>query len=152
MARAGAPAGPGRRVWTDGWDGYPAARRRLLEAIAARKLSNPIVIGGDVHYHAVADLKTDFDDPASPVVASEFCGTSITSQPRAQRYLDAMREANPHISLADGRKRGYVRMDVRRERMDVALRVMDDVRERDSACTTLAHFVVEDGKPGARRA
>ena len=39
-----------------------------------------VVLGGDVHSHYVADLKADFDDPASPVVASEFCGSSITSR------------------------------------------------------------------------
>ena len=38
-----------------------------------------VVLGGDVHANYVADLKADFDDPASPVVATEFCGTSITS-------------------------------------------------------------------------
>ena len=72
-------------MWTDGWDGYPEARRRLLEAVAARGPANPVVIGGDVHAHWVADLKPDFDDPRSPVVASEFCGTSITSRARCKR-------------------------------------------------------------------
>lgn len=152
MAQVDRQPGEGRRFWTDGWDGYPAARRRLLAEIAARQPANPIVIGGDMHYHAVADLKTDFEDPASPVLASEFCGTSITSQARPQRELDAARAENPHLKFADGRKRGYVRVALTRARMDVELRAMDDVRERDSGCATLAHFVVEEGKPGAQKA
>ena len=44
-----------------------------------RSVPGVVVLGGDVHSNYVADLKADFDDPASPVVASEFCGTSITS-------------------------------------------------------------------------
>ena len=75
MAQLDVQPGEGQRFWTDGWDGYPAARRRLLESMAARRLANPVVIGGDVHMNFVADLKLDFDDAKSPVVASEFVGT-----------------------------------------------------------------------------
>ena len=52
----------------------PARRRR-----ASARCRGVVVLGGDVHSNYVADLKADFDDPRSPVVASEFCGTSITS-------------------------------------------------------------------------
>ncbi len=151
MARFGVGSGSARRYWTDGWDGYPMARNRLLNSIHSKKLQNPVVIGGDVHHHAVADLKLDFDDPASPVVASEFCGTSITSQSRSQKQLDAARADNPHVKLADGRYRGYVRMDIEPGKLKADLRAMDTVAERDAACSTLAGFVVEDGHPGPRR-
>src|SRR6185295_1190369 len=80
MAQLDRKPGAAREFWTDGWDGYPAARQRLLGAIQSRKLPNPVVLGGDVHMHWAADLRPDFDDPKSPVVASEFCGTSVTSQ------------------------------------------------------------------------
>ncbi|NJL72453.1 MAG: alkaline phosphatase, partial [Candidatus Competibacteraceae bacterium] len=73
---------PGRKFWTDGWDGYPAARKRLLEAASKRAGSSTLVVGGDIHAYAVADLKLDFDDSQAPVVATEVCGTSI--HPRAQ--------------------------------------------------------------------
>ena len=56
-------SGPGQSFWTDGWDGYPAARSRLLRLLAQRRVSNPIVLGGDVHAFYAADLKLDFDDP-----------------------------------------------------------------------------------------
>jgi alkaline phosphatase D len=152
MARFGVGKGSARRYWTDGWDGYPAARRKLLESVAAQRLANPVVIGGDVHHHAVADLKLDFDDPRSPVVASEFCGTSITSQSRAQKELDAAREDNPHVRLADGRYRGYVRVELDARRLRADLRAMDSVQTREAGCSTLASFVVEDGRPGPQRA
>src|SRR5262249_30872408 len=49
MAQCDRKPGPGQRFWTDGWDGYPVARRRLLESIARSKAANPVVVGGDVH-------------------------------------------------------------------------------------------------------
>jgi alkaline phosphatase D len=152
MARFGVGSGSARRYWTDGWDGYPVARKRLLNSIQSQKLQNPVVIGGDVHHHAVADLKLDFDDPASPVLASEFCGTSITSQARAQKQLDAAREDNPHVKLADGRYRGYVGMDIESGKLKADLRAMESVAQRDAACGTLASFVVDSGRPGPQRA
>ncbi len=152
MAQFVRGSGDARRFWTDGWDGYPAARRKLLESVAAQRLANPVIIGGDVHHHAVADLKLDFDDPRSPVVASEFCGTSITSQSRAQKELDATRGENPHVKLADGRYRGYVRVQLDARRLRADLRAMDSVQAREAGCSTLASFVVEDGKPGPQRA
>jgi hypothetical protein len=36
--------------------------------------------------------------------------------------------------------------------MRVDLRAMASVQSRDAACTTLATFVVQDGKPGPQRA
>ncbi len=152
MARFGVGSGSARRYWTDGWDGYPLARKRLLESMRSEKLRNPVVIGGDVHHHAVADLKLDFDDPGAPVLASEFCGTSITSQSRAQKQLDAARADNPHVKLADGRYRGYVRMDVEPGKLTADLRAMESVAQRDADCGTLASFVVESGRPGPQRA
>ncbi|MSO76066.1 MAG: alkaline phosphatase [Alphaproteobacteria bacterium] len=149
MAQNDSKPGPGQRFWTDGWDGYPAARRKLLDYLARRKPANPVVIGGDVHSFWVSDLKPDFDDPASPVVASEFCGSSITSgDSRTQAFIEASRVDNPHIKFADVRSRGYMRVEVTAGRWRTDLRAMANVAEREAACSTLASFVVEDGRPG----
>jgi alkaline phosphatase D len=150
MAQWDERPGPGRAAWTDAWDGYPAARRRLLEALAAKP--NPVVIGGDIHAFNVNALKLDFDDPRSPVVASEFVGSSITSQGWAQKRMDALRADNPHVLLADSAHRGYVRVEVTPERFQADLRAMEHVKTREAACHTLASFVVEDGRPGPQAA
>ena len=152
MAQFDTKPGPGRRAWTDGWDGYPAARQRLLETMTEKKTRNPVVLGGDVHSFNVNQLKLDFDDPASPVVASEFVGTSVTSQAWSQDRLDRYRPDNPHMLLVDSRYRGYVRADITPQRMAVDLRAMDSVATRDAACTTLGSYVVENGRPGPQRA
>jgi alkaline phosphatase D len=148
MAQFDRKAGEGQRFWTDGWDGYPAARRRLLEAMSARKLANPVVIGGDVHMHFVADLKPDFDDGKSPVVASEFCGTSITAQAASQKSVDALLPENPHIKLARSDQRGYVRASIFGGKFSADLIALDTVKRQDTNASVLARFVVEDGRPG----
>jgi alkaline phosphatase D len=149
MAQMDRKPGPERQFWSDGWDGYPAARGRLLQAIAERKPANPLVIGGDVHFNCVADLKPDFDDPKSAAVATEFCGTSITSQGPLQSRLDALRTDNPHVRFANGEKRGYVVMDLSERRCQAQLRVIDSEKEAAAAVSTLATFVVESGRAGA---
>jgi alkaline phosphatase D len=150
MAQFDRKPGPGRRAWTDGWDGYPAARRRLLDTLQSRNISNPVVIGGDVHTFNVTELKSDFDDPASPVVASEFVTSSITSQADSQQRLNALLADNPHLLLADSRYRGYVRVDLAPQALRADLRAMQSVQRSDAACSTLASFIVEDGRPGPK--
>jgi alkaline phosphatase D len=152
MAQFDQKPGAGRRAWTDGWDGYPAARQRLLDFLSARKIANPIVLGGDVHSFNASRLKADFDQPESPTVASEFVATSITSQAWAQERLNQYLPDNPHMLLVDSRYRGYARADVTPARMTVDLRAMEDVQKRNAGCSTLASFVVENGKAGPQRA
>ncbi len=81
MARAAARPRVTSRdgYWTDGWDGYAPSRTRLLQHIHEAKVANPVVFGGDIHSFWTNDLKLDFDDPRSPTVATEFVGTSVTS-------------------------------------------------------------------------
>ncbi len=108
-----------------------------------------VVLGGDVHSNYVADLKPDFDDPASPVVASEFCGTSITSLSVAQRHLDAAREFNPHIRYGRADQRGYVRFELDRQQLRASIEVVDRPLDPESGITTAARFVVDAARPGA---
>ena len=103
-----------------------------------------------MHAFYVADLKPDFDDPKSVVVATELVGTSVTSQfGRTQQAMDALRGENPHLRLANGARRGYVRVDVTPQRLSAELRTMRTVTQPRAEVDTLATFVVEDGRPGA---
>ena len=147
MAQLDRKPGPGQPFWTDGWDGYPAARRRLLDFLAPTQPANPLVIGGDVHSFWVTDLKPDFDDAASPVVATEFVGTSITSQfgragargDAAGQPARALRRRPPSRLRAHGGDAAALAADLR------AVRDGDPAPRR---ADTLATFVVEDGRPG----
>ena len=151
MARFSAidPAFGAGIFWTDGWDGYPLARQRLLGTVAERKVPGVVVLGGDVHSHYVCDLKADYDDDAAPVVASEFCGTSISSLGLAQRRIDAARSFNPHVHHARSDQRGYMRFRLDAKQLQVQLRVVDDALDPASGISTAARFVVDAARPGA---
>lgn len=152
MAQIDVKPGEGQRFWTDGWDGYPASRQRLLDHLAQHKVANPVCIGGDLHSFWVTDLKRDANDPQSATVATEFVGTSISSQGRSQSEIDKRLPDNPHVRYANSQHRGYTRAEISRRGFTADLRALKDVRDRESPCSTLASFVVEHGKPGAQRA
>jgi alkaline phosphatase D len=151
MAQVDRMPGKEQAFWTDGWDGYPLARRRLLTHIAEKRVANPLVIGGDVHMSVVADLKTDFDHPGAPVVATEFVTTSISSQGPSRREIAAWAEDNPHIKYANPTRRGFTVIELSARRCLAQLRTLDDVKDPQSAIKTLVQFAVEDGRPGAQR-
>ncbi len=152
MAQSDGKPGPGQAFWSDGWDGYPAARQRLLEVLAEPQPRNPVVLGGDVHSFWVTELKQDFDDPSSATLASEFVTTSITSQSRAEDRIQAVAQENPHILYANGRERGYLRLEITPELARADLRGVSSVKEPDPSCHTQASFVVEDGRAGPQPA
>jgi alkaline phosphatase D len=138
--------------WTDGWDGYPAARTRLLRHLHERRVANPVVLSGDIHSFWANALKLDFDDPDSPAVATEFVGTSITSNgPRYERMLGYLPD-NPHVRFFDSRVRGYGTLAVTPARATARFRAISDRRDPGATVSTLREFVVEDGRPGPERA
>jgi alkaline phosphatase D len=143
----------GDTLWHDAWDGFPAARTRLTGHLAAARVRNPVVITGDWHSTFVNDIKRDFDDPDSPVVATEFVGTSVSSNGDGTvygPYYGPMIKHNPHIRFFDGDRRGYVRCTVDRGQWRTDLRMVPTVSRPDVAAYTFASFTVEDGRPGAR--
>lgn len=139
------------QFWTDGWDGYPAARERLLADIAKHRPANPVVLSGDVHTFYAAEIRRNFFRPVSPenpVLAAEFCGTSITSSSRPQSRTDQYVAQNPHIKYGRSDRRGYMLMELTPARLRASLMGLEDVRAPDSGIETLATFRVESGKPG----
>ncbi len=140
------------RYWTDGWAGYPAARDRLLDAIVERQAVNPVVLSGDVHCNYVCDLKRRVDDPPGAVIASEFCGTSITSAGLPQSRVAAALPLNPHVKYGRADERGYVALKLGASRIEASLRVVSDVDDPDATIRTAARFVVESGRPGPQPA
>jgi alkaline phosphatase D len=145
--------GPGERhvYWADGWDGYPMARQRLLDAVAASPTRDTLVLGGDVHSFWAADLKRDFAHPKAPTVATEFVGGSITSQGPSADRLKGYMAKNPHIRSALTQVNGYGLVVLDARKALVSFRTLADVRDPKSAITTAQRFAVEAGRPGAVR-
>jgi alkaline phosphatase D len=148
FAPASTQGDKGRAYWTDGWEGYPAARERILASIVERRPSNPLVISGDVHCTYAADIHARPDRRDSPIVATEFCGTSITSQGPSEQTFRRILDNNPHIRYGNRVDRGYSVIELRRDRLDYRLRAVATVKQAVAAISTAAHFTVPDGKPG----
>ena len=146
--------GPAGLFNVDQWDGYVAQRRRISQFLADRKPSNPVVITGDIHSSWANDVKLDYDNPASPTVASEFVGTSISSDFPAVFIapVNAALVDNPHIKFFDGEFRGYVLCSVTPERWRTDFRAVASVDAPDAPVSTLRSFVVENGEPGVKPA
>ena len=70
-------------------------------------------LGGDVHRHVAANLRLRPNDAASPIVASEFVGGSITSRGAGQaRDGTACGATTPMCVHARGDERGWALIDM----------------------------------------
>lgn len=119
----------------DQWDGYPAARERLLRA-ALDADANLVVLSGDSHNAWAFDL--DLDGAAAGV---EFAAQSVTS-PGYETYVrnaapvDVARvtvAANPQLKWAEMSRRGYLTVELTPERVAGEWLFLDTVRERSTA-------------------
>ncbi|MGW5366019.1 alkaline phosphatase D family protein [Actinopolymorpha pittospori] len=134
----------------DLWDGYAPARDRLLQGIVERKVSNPVVITGDNHNNMAADVFLDGEDPTSPVVASEFLGTSIASGGDGADQSAAgenLLRLNPQMAFTNY-QRGYVRCMLDRQTWRSDYRVVPYITRTGAPVSTRASFVVENGRRG----
>lgn len=137
----------------DQWPGYEMNRRRLLRHFADQKISNPVVLGGDIHSHWANDLIADFDDYNSAVVGSEFVCTSISSGGDGKAVLpttEGVLRENPFVKLYNS-QRGYLRCEVTPKLWTTDYRVVEVVTKPDAPRVDLATFVVEAGEAGVKR-
>ena len=122
-------------LWNiDAWDGYPAARERLLGMLGALRPNNPVVITGDIHSAWAAQLLSDFANPGgADMLAAEFVATSISStflgtDPRPTHLIvRASLVDNPHIDYFNGLFRGYCLCDVDANRFQTTYRAVGDL-------------------------
>jgi len=96
------------------------------------------------------------NDGALPVVASEFVGTSISSDgDGAEASEDGLAVAangrNPHVIFHNYR-RGYSVCHVSRSEWRTDFRIVPFATAAGAPLATVASFVVEDGQPAAQPA
>jgi alkaline phosphatase D len=128
----------------DNWDGYPAARDKILADIVQSGTANPVLLGGDIHQNWVTHVHRDPNNPASPVVVPEFCVTSITTNSIGKFTAPEMKALAPHCVYTDRHRRGYMLATLSQEKL-----VMD-IRHVDIAANTVdtsARFEVRAGSP-----
>jgi alkaline phosphatase D len=143
-------AGESERYGMDTWDGYAAARQRLFDGVAARRVDNFVMITGDAHRSVAADLKLDFADPSSRTVGTEFLGTSISSGGNGADMDDlgvTWLAENPHMRFHNS-QRGYQRCVVTRDEWRTDYRVVPEVTVAGGPVITRAGVTVEAGRPG----
>ena len=139
------PSGETLLVWTDGWDGYPEARKRLNQQFVKNKVKNLVIFGGDVHENWVGYIKEDYDNPNSSTLGVEFCGTSISTIGGGVKYLESRLAKNPHFIFAEATKKGYGVAEFTPRDLVVTLRVIGSAEEEKSTIETLAKFKVDAG-------
>lgn len=154
----GVLAGAGLNMFNvDAWDGYQVARDRLMKYLADYRVPNAVVLTGDIHSSWAADLKTDFANPTSPIVGSEFVCSSITSTfgDDNHRLVGFTLPSNPHIKHFDGLHRGYALCTVTPDRWRTDFRAVTrsanalfTVPSADLGVTTLRSFAINVGQPG----
>ena len=152
ISDSGIDAPLGRRIYTDGWDGYPAARQRLLRAIAEPRLSDVLCLGGDVHRHVAANLRLHANDERSPVVASEFVCSSITSRGLSEAMTAMLVAANPDIVHGRSDERGYALLEITPGAASCEFRAAPFPVPAGAQLTSQASFRVESGRAGVLRA
>jgi alkaline phosphatase D len=143
---------PTVRRQTDDWNGYPAARRRVMEQLQQSRVANPVVLSGDFHAFMAGELHLEPNDPDSKPVATEFVATSVTGEPWPESVVGGFVANSPGLKLATGAARGYLRVDVGAQSLRADLVAMDTVTEPRSGSRVIASFAVEDGKPVLQRA
>jgi alkaline phosphatase D len=144
-------------VNVDQWDGYAAARGRLFQHIIDTNIDNVVVLTGDIHSSWANDLAPNPYDPAAydpatgrGAVAVEIVTPAVTSpgieDPQAAAQTAAgLRAISPHMKFIELNKRGYVVVDVNRDRMQADWYHVPTIREQTREQLLAAVFTCESG-------
>ena len=132
----------------DSWDGYPAARTRLLKA-SLNANANLVVLSGDSHNAWAFDL-----DHKGARVGVEMAGTSVTS-PGAEgsiRWMKADELAratvarNPQLKWCDMAQRGYMAVELTPHAATSEWRFLVSVRQKGIALAGTKRMTVLAGQ------
>lgn len=117
----------------DQWDGYPAARQRLFNSVREAGVENLVVLTGDIHSSWALEL---YDDPFAAdkgqPIGVELVTPAVTS-PGIEQFAQAQLAARslkgllPHLNFVDFYHRGYVLLDITRERLQAQWWVVDNI-------------------------
>jgi alkaline phosphatase D len=134
----------------DQWDGYPAARARLLRTIEEEGIADVVVLTGDIHAGGAADLRSPDAGRDGPVVAAELVGTSISS-PGIGGLAAALDLSPLGLAYANFADHGYARCTITPERWRCDFVIVESLTEGAGASVD-ATVEILAGTPGVRRA
>ena len=140
---------------TDQWDGYPAARARLLSFVRDRVIDNVVVLTGDIHSSWAQDIPLDpFDGSYDAAtgrgsLAVEFVTPAVTSEGIPEAYapqLEALLRAAPSpLKYVDLSRRGYLVLDVTPGAVQADWFHLDDILDPGAGETFAAAFWTRAG-------
>lgn len=143
-ARAGKLGLP---MWMDRWDGYPAARSRLLGA-AQQADANLVMLSGDSHnawaYALVEDGRPAGVEFAGHAVTSQGMEGSMAADPAivARGFI----AANPELKWADTSRRGYMMLEVTPQRVTGEWLFLQTIKARSTNIAGSHRMHVERGR------
>ncbi|TWT67167.1 alkaline phosphatase D family protein [Allorhodopirellula solitaria] len=138
----------------DQWPGYSYERMQLMHFLAERKISNPVVLTGDIHSAWVNELRVDDRRDSDPIVATEFVATSLSSGGNGHevpKHLDRL-VANNQCVKYHNTARGYIRCRVTPETWHADYMITDEVLKPGGKTVAGASYVVESGNPAVHSA
>jgi alkaline phosphatase D len=118
----------------DAWDGYPAARQRILRDVANAN-ADLVILTGDSHNGWAFDLDVD-----SVPVGVEFAGHSVTS-PGFESFFrgadpaaisKALQETNPQLRWANTDSRGYMTVSLTPDAASSTWHFLDTIRSKST--------------------
>ena len=133
----------------DGWDGYPAARERMYDAIKVSN-ANAVIVSGDSHAFWVNQL---YDASGALKVAAEIGVSSVTS-PSFGDYLPGvdlgkvLMDQNKEILFSDQLKKGYTLLTITREAVIAEHVAVEKLMKPYGASTLVRYRVLPADGPG----
>ena len=139
----------------DSWDGYRVSRSRVFDMVERHKVPNLVVLTGDVHSSWGYDLPRGISDGYDPATGRGSLGVEIvcpavssptpfTPENTAER-LATVTKARPHLKYMDGLSRGYVVLEITRERLQADWWLLNSVKERNDEQHFAKALVCEAG-------
>ena len=147
---------PGRAVLlNDTWDGYQAARDRVLDFLDTEKMRDVALLAGDIHSSWALDVPRNpwrgyTPSTGAGSLAVELITPAVSSPPlfadaAIRQMAPGLRLALPHLKFLEGENRGYLLVDMDAKRLQAEWYHVPGVLQRSPRETKAMTFVCERG-------
>ena len=139
---------------TDVWDGYPAARRRVFDMLAASSVTDLAILTGDVHSSWAMDVpgpqarynaRTGAGSVAVELVTPAVSSPPLFATAALRDRATLLKLAASHLKYLEGEHRGYILVDITRQRLQADWYHVPGVAERSPREAKAASYVCEHG-------
>lgn len=151
------PVVAGRVMNPDQWDGYPAARRRLLDVVGDDAVGPVVVLTGDIHSSWAFEVPAEGRVGAAPV-AVELVTPSVTSETFAsivgpdselvaRGLVGLVEDQLAHVRWTEIRHHGYLVVSLASERLQGDWWHVDAVDDESTSERLVASWTALAGEP-----